>query len=485
MRTPDRPGQTIARAIIPGETWASGPTRGGYRGAPVSTTDTAPEHREVWLAVPGPTPGTVWVDASGGLPYLAFDLDPGSTTVGVLQRSVLPGLGIGGPILGCLLRYDEPWTPETVVAALVEVEPPAAGWAAPEGWQLVDLALELADDGPLTGALHAPLRPRLADWVAEQHGAAPDPLAPPWSRAGWHGRASDWIAAHLAGRGPIDVEQVRAWGIWTVLRATDATGVRFWFKGICEHFGREVPVTAALDALAPGFVAPVVAADLDERWLLLGDLPDVAPEGEPTSHHTAYPRLRELQRAVAGDRQRLIAAGATVRPLTSVPDAFAEVLGDPAFAEWLHVTPERARQLAAWVTESVAEIDALRLPEVLVHGDFHPGNVTTLADGTRVIFDWSDAAWSAPFVDVPTWLTWIEDDEAECERTWRSFAAGWGDVLPVDEWLARRPVLEGVAGAYHVASYAGIVRSMDAHHVAEQARGITEFLAFVEAAAPA
>ena len=449
----------------------------------MSTTDPEPEHREVWLAIPGPTPCTAWVDATGRLPYIAFDIEAASTTVGALQRSVLPGLGVGGPILACLLRYDEPWTAATTVSALVEVEPQPPGWTPPDGWRLVDL--EPDADGELSGPVHALLRPRLADWLAEQRGAIPDALAPPWSQAGWHARATEWIAGQHTNHGPIVVEQMRAWGISTVLQATDAAGTRYWFKGICDHFGREVGVTAALDAVAAGFVAPVLGSALDERWLLLGDLTDVAPAGEPASHVTAYPRLRELQRAVAGARDRLIAAGATVRPLSDIPGAFAEVVGDPELSEWVGVTPARAEQLVAWLTEAVVEVGALRLPEVLVHGDFHPGNVATLADGSRVIFDWSDAAFAAPFVDVPTWLTWLEDDEVERDRTWRSFAAEWTDALPTEEWLARRRLFEGVAGAYHVVSYAGIVRSMDTHHVAEHARGIAEFLAFVDAAAPA
>jgi hypothetical protein len=451
----------------------------------VSATDPIPEHREAWLAVPGPTPGTAWADASGALPYLAFDIEAATTTVNALQHSVLPALGVGGPILGCLLRYDEPWTPETTVAALVEVEPEPAHWTPPDGWRVVDLAAERDQDGAFVAAVHPQLRPRLTDWIAEQCGATPDPLAPPWSQVGWHARATGWIAEHLAEHAPIEIEQVRAWGISTVLRATDADGTRYWFKGICDHFGREAGITVALDAIAPGFVAPVLAADLDAHWLLLADLTDVVPAGEPASHVSAYPRLRQLQRAVAGERDPLMSAGAVVRPLSDIPDAFAEVTGDPALAAWIGVAPERCEQLVAWLTEAVAAVDELGLPEVLVHGDFHPGNVATVGDGSRVIFDWSDAAFAVPFVDVPTWLTWIDDDEAERDRTWRTFAAEWADTLPVEGWLARRQLLEGVAGAYHVVSYAGIVRSMDTHHVAEHARGIAEFLAFVDAAAPA
>lgn len=442
------------------------------------------EHRLAWLGIPGPQPATIWVDASGALPALRFDVPMGASTVNALRKRELPQLDLDVPVLAVQLKYDEPWAPATVVSVFAELEPPFPDWAAPAGWSSVPVAeaVDLAD------ALHPGLRARYRRWLEEVDGAPIHPLVPPWARPGWFTRASEWVVAHVGATAPdavpVDIEQGRTWGISIVLQATAADGERYWFKGVCEHFGREVGVTRELDAIAPGFVAPVIAADVDERWLLLGHLADAEGTGIATSHAGAYRRLRALQDAVAGDHQRLIDAGVAVRPLADVPAAFAEVLADPALAEWHSVTPERAEQLLAWVAAAVDQVDALGLPEVLVHGDFHPGNVATLADGTRAIFDWSDAAIALPFVDVPTWLTWLEDDEAERVRVWESFAAAWADTLAPAEWLRRRPVLEAVAGAYHVASYAGIVRAMDPDRAGEHGVGIGEFLAFVEASLP-
>lgn len=444
-------------------------------------TAAEPEHREVWLAIPGPQPGTVWADTDGRLPFQAFDLPAGATTVAALQHDVLPGLGVGGPILACLLKYDEPWTPATLVSGLAELDPQPSGWSPPRGWRAVDLT-DPAVATRLGERVRPDLQHRLVDWAAEQQGAPLDRLTPPWSRSGWWARATQWVAEQLPGSGPLEVEQVRAWGISTVLRATDANGIRHWFKAVCEHFGREVAITEVLDGAAPGFVAPVLAADRAQLWLLLGDLPDVTAE-DPTSHTTAYPRLRDLQRSLGAAHAELVAAGAMLRPLSAVPAAFAEVMADPELAPWHGRGAERVAELVAWVQQAVEQVDALGLPDVFVHGDFHPGNVATLPDGTRVIFDWSDAAITVPFVDVPTWLTWLDDDPDERTRVWESFAAGWRDVLPADEWLARRSLFEGVAGAFHVVSYAGIVRSMDKHRKDEHGRGITDFVAFVDAAA--
>jgi hypothetical protein len=56
------------------------------------------------------------------------------------------------------------------------------------------------------------------------------------------------------------------------------------------------------------------------------------------------------------------------------------------------------------------------------------------------------------------------------------------DVLPPATWLELRPTLEGIAGAYHVVSYAGIVRSLDRLRRPEHGGGMTEFFGFLDAA---
>jgi len=440
------------------------------------------EHRAVWFAVPGTQPGTVLVDAAGELPFLAFDIDEGTTTVGALQRRVLPELGLGGPVLDCMLDVPGDWTAESVVHGFVELEPLAADAERPAGWRQAPL-------GDVATEVTPGLQPRLAQWIEQQLGTRPpDPLLPAWSRRGWHGAATAWIDEVLsaAGIGPVkQVEQRRAWGISTVLSATAADGDVYWFKAVCEHFRREVPITAYLHAVMPGTVAPVVGSDEEAGWLLLGDIGGGAgaTTDQADSDASAYAALRRLQRAVAGRRSELLAAGAALRPLSELPDQLAEALADPVVRPFHDASPERAAELVAWVADRLPEVAALELPDVLIHGDFHPGNVATGGDGERVIFDWSDAAIAAPFLDVPTWLTWLDDDPDGRTRVWCSFAAQWTDVLSVDEWLAWRPVLEGVAGAYHVVSYARIVRTTDELRRPEHGRGVGEFYGFLDAAA--
>ncbi|HET7072010.1 MAG TPA: phosphotransferase [Nocardioides sp.] len=55
------------------------------------------------------------------------------------------------------------------------------------------------------------------------------------------------------------------------------------------------------------------------------------------------------------------------------------------------------------MVDSCRRLDAIGPGPTLVHGDFHPWNITFGPDATRV-FDWTDAAVSHPFVDLATFV---------------------------------------------------------------------------------
>jgi Ser/Thr protein kinase RdoA (MazF antagonist) len=267
-------------------------------------------------------------------------------------------------------------------------------------------------------------------------------------------------------------------------------GGRVWFKAVSEHFRHEPSATAFIAGLAPDATACVVAWDAGEGWMLLEDLHgDAVPDEH--GHRAAYERLAQLQAMTAGRHHDLLAAGCARRPLIEIPGDLANVFDDPMLGEWLPVDSGRAARIVDWLVDAVERVEQLGLPDVLVHGDFHPGNVRLVDErpepgrpepGRMVIFDWSDAAIAKPFIDVMTWATWLPHDPSARDALWQSFADVWADVLPPAAWLELRPTLEGIAGAYHVVSYAGIVRSLDRLRRPEHAGGMTEFFRFLDAA---
>ena len=69
-----------------------------------------------------------------------------------------------------------------------------------------------------------------------------------------------------------------------------------------------------------------------------------------------------------------------------------------------------ARAALPGVERRLAELAAFDVPETLVHGDLHLGNVAHADDRLR-IFDWTDACLAHPFVDLPTLDAASPDDE--------------------------------------------------------------------------
>jgi len=267
---------------------------------------------------------------------------------------------------------------------------------------------------------------------------------------GWYDRMSSWVDGRLAehGRRRIGpVEQRRHWSISAVLRSDTDRGP-VWAKAVFPVFGHEPVVTAFIDAAAPGTVAPVMAVDAEEGWLLLDDIGSVVVSERPEGDDDAIRRLVALQRSFIGRTAALAAAGFPARPFSDLPDQLTDVLGDGDLRAWLDVAPDRAAAIVSWVAAGVDEAAAVGLPDTIVHGDFHPENVV-LRDGRAIVFDWSDAAVANPLVDAMTWSTWLADDPPRGERAWEVFLDAWSVVVPAERVRAARPTLTGLTAAYH------------------------------------
>lgn len=339
--------------------------------------------------------------------------------------------------------------------------------------------------GPDPGVAPA-LQPRLAVWLAEWRGQRETAaLRPAWSRAGWYRRASEWITQRLGeqGRPPTGrIEQFTHWEIAAVMRVDTAPGP-VWFKAVFSVFGHEPSATALLSESFPDRIPPVLALDEEEGWLLLDDAGTAMVADHPEADADAIARLVECQRAFIGRTEDLRAIGAPVRPLQDLPHQLAAVLHDPDLRAWVNVDGERAGGIVAWVEAQAAAMEDLGFPPTLVHGDFHPENVLRTDDGP-VIIDWSDAAVAHPLVDMTTWSSWLSDDPERGERAWRRFFEAWADVCPIERVEARRAELAGVTAAYHVVSYAGIVRALEPLRRSDLGAGLRQYLEILERAVP-
>lgn len=338
------------------------------------------------------------------------------------------------------LAGDPAGTDEEQLLLLVEFDAELAD--APEGytWRGVDTAVA----GRLTPSS---VRAAVAAWVDERdHGWSP--RRPVWSRPGWYARAAAWMVEQMsvAGWQPTSVPRLHyTWDVSVVLEAESTKG-RAFLKCSADVFHHEAVVTQALAAHQPPLLPEVLAVEPHEGWLLMRDL-GAAELGDQDEAlwFEGVGALAGLQQAWLGRTAELTALGLPTRSLAMLAEEVRSWSGDD---EMLGRMPTELR--ARWqVAASALEEDCLRLDRIgpgesILHGDFHPWNVTFGAGRSR-IFDWSDACVSHPFLDLATYVYRAKRHDVR-RQLMDSYLARWRRHLPGTE-LAEAGRLALVVGA--------------------------------------
>jgi hypothetical protein len=360
------------------------------------------------LVLPDPTDRAVLLlEGPGGWALPMLETDPGHpgdatmVTDGMRER-----FGLETTVLGCLHHDFDPGSRLGEWVRALENHSPE--WTAKPSarWIGADALFSL----PLARPEHRRL---LAAWLAGHRS-----FRVPWERRGWMQRAVDWSQAALTahGLGRIDhVSQVRAWEFSTVLRLT-ARGRPFFLKAVPPDRTREVLVTRHLGERLPHVVAPLLASDVEQGWMLM-----IGVEGPSLEDIGDVRRWEAAARAYAGlqiewtDRaDDLLRLGVRdLRPSRLVTEV------DVCFADGSALTPglrrdllpaeiETLRRLSPALTRACIELEAAGIPSTLDHADLWASNVIDAAAGP-VIIDWEDACLSHPFFGLWYLLASAED----------------------------------------------------------------------------
>ncbi len=248
-------------------------------------------------------------------------------------------------------------------------------------------------------------------------GETPTPgRRPEWFAAPWRAEVRAWLDDRLAEAGRRrtgDDVPVKVWSLSAVLLVPTDAGP-LYFKAACDWFRSEPRSTQVLARLWPGRVPELLAIEPDRGWQLMAPLAGVSDEDEPDPG-LAAPTARtiaDLQVGSLGHLPELRAAGLPDRGLAATWEAVQTIAAGSPELRFLDAD-ERAAVLAALpgTERRLAELAALDVPDTLVHGDLHLGNVAH--DEERLsIFDWTDACLAHPFVDVVT----LDGSSPEDER---------------------------------------------------------------------
>ena len=257
--------------------------------------------------------------------------------------------------------------------------------------------------------------------VVAGHAEAPA-RRPRWFSASWYDEVDAWIDRHLTARGRTrtgDTVPVKVWSLSAVLQVP-CEPAAVWFKASCRHFHAEPALTRLVVEMLPEHAPPILAADEQRAWLLMDEMPGADEEhedappaglGPAAARIAATIQLRSLEHLEEIER-----AGVPERGLAETLRVFDEILvGSIELDELAPDEVAAARGVRGAVHAVVEELASLGLPETLIHGDLHPGNVAHDGD-TVALYDWSDAAVSHPFLDIVLLTKRLPEDEVRAAR---------------------------------------------------------------------
>ncbi|MEO3928038.1 aminoglycoside phosphotransferase family protein [Micromonosporaceae bacterium B7E4] len=301
-----------------------------------------------------------------------------------------------------------------------------------------------------------PLAPSDVDLSAE-------PLRAPWAVPGGPAASLRWAAAelHRAGRGAHRAVPQRAWNLSAIWRLDEpgpglngpaGGGAPVWLKQVPGFFAHEAVLLRWLGTAVPDLAPVLLAADGCGR-MLLEHVPGEDGYGlDPAGRDAIAADQHLIQLASAAQVETLVASG--------VPDrrgaALARTVRDRLTAHGAELAP--VRPLLDGLADRMAEVARCGLPDVLVHGDLHPGNVRIAGD-RRVIIDWGDAFVGHPGFDILRLTEALDPEPAD--RLLRAWDRRWQSSVPGSAPARAVELLRPVAALRMAAVYADFLSRIE------------------------
>jgi Phosphotransferase enzyme family len=328
----------------------------------------------------------------------------------------------------------------------------------------------MADDacgGPVTylAQVAAPPSGELDRW---NEPCTEDPQRLPYARPGGPAEDLAWAdEALLALDMPrtAKARQVRTWNLSSLWRLQTADGAA-WLKVVPPFFAHEGGVISRLD---PEVVPPLLATE--GARVLLGEVPGA------DLYDATGPMLARMVSLLVGLQAQWVDRGAELLQL-GLPDWRAEPLAALAAAtldrtaDQLDVNTMRVcERVVEGLASRFAAIDACGVPDTLVHGDFHPGNL--IGDDTHlVLLDWGDCGLGNPLLDQAAFIPRVPTDQradvlAKWDGLWRAAAPGCDPVRAGE-------LMEPVSALRQAVIYDGFVAAIEpserVYHATDAAR---------------
>jgi hypothetical protein len=285
---------------------------------------------------------------------------------------------------------------------------------------------------------------------------ADQPLRQDWARPDGPAEILDWAEERLVDRGVTrtgPVEQMRTWNLSALWRIPTDVG-RLWLKAVPAFFAHEgavidwigVPVAPRTIAFAPGRALMVDIAGAANHEV-----------SDPAALRPMVSLLTDLQQRALGRTDELAAIGVPDRRLATMVPRISRVV-----EHWGSTLDLRQRRsldaLVAGLPMRLSAIADCGVPDTLVHGDFHPGNVAGRPGG-YVILDWGDSFIGHPLIDELAFIERLSQSGRQAAREW--FVSDWQRVVPGSDPARAAHLLDPLVSLLAAVMYANFCRSIE------------------------
>jgi hypothetical protein len=238
--------------------------------------------------------------------------------------------------------------------------------------------------------------------------------ASPFSRIGWIDTATAWVETATGRKisSKSDVDQLNAGGAFTLLRFRTEHCMDYWMKATGEPNAHELSITSLLSRLCGDYLPQFVASRPEwNAWLMSGS--GVPISEMPTDSVMLFNLLEDAVKSMAdfqlrsmGREQDLLNAGAFDQRMSALlahSDALFTYLEEcmqlQTSGKAPRITKTRLQELKL-VFERVCErMDALGIPNAVVHGDMSLANILRGNEHCQFI-DWCETYVGNPLITL-------------------------------------------------------------------------------------
>ena len=246
---------------------------------------------------------------------------------------------------------------------------------------------------------------------------------------------------------------MRTWNLSALWRIPTDEG-QIWLKAVPDFFAHEGAVIDWIGApVAPRLI------DFAPGRALMADIAGGANHelADPTALRPMVRLLTDLQQRALDRLEELAQLGVPDRRLDTMLPRITTVV-----EQWgRSLELAERRSLDALVTSLPTRLSAIAacgVPDTLVHGDFHPGNVAGRPDG-YVILDWGDSFLGHPLIDELAFTEGLSPSGQQAARDW--FVSDWERIVPGSDPARAARLLEPMVSLLAAVMYANFCRDIE------------------------